>query len=156
LRSWISLLWVFWRSSEPVQAEAAPSDLRWSRIDSAAELAAWEVAWRGQPSDDPYARIFLPALLEDDSIAIVAAYRDQQIVAGAIANRTGQVGGLSNVFVATQDAQRLRAGCVAAAQECFPGLPLVGYESGADLAAFRALGFEELGPLRIWGCEHAG
>lgn len=145
-----------WRSSEPVQAEAPPPALRWSRIDSAVELAAWEIAWRGEPSDDPYARIFLPVLLEDDSIAILAAYRDQQIVAGAIANRTGQVVGLSNVFVSTQDAQRLRAGCVAAAQECFPGLPFVGYESGADLAAFRALGFEELGPLRVWVREQAG
>lgn len=145
-----------WRSGEPLQIEAEPSDLRWSQIDSATELAAWETAWRGEPSDDPYARIFLPALLEDESIVILAAYGDERIIAGAIANRTGQVVGLSNVFVSAQDAQRLRAGCVAAVQRHFPGLPLVGYESGDELAAFRALGFEELGPLRIWARRHAG
>ncbi|HEY0607737.1 MAG TPA: hypothetical protein VGD58_32785 [Herpetosiphonaceae bacterium] len=139
-----------WRAGESAHVESQGADVRWSQIESAAELAAWEIAWRGEPSDDPYARIFLPALLEEDSIAILAAYRDQQIVAGAIANRTGQVVGLSNVFVPAQDAQQLRAGCVAAVQEHFLGLSLVGYESGADLAAFQALGFEELGPLRIW------
>lgn len=142
-----------WRSGEPILIDVASADRKWSRIESAAELAAWETAWRGEPSDDPYARIFLPALLEDESIAILAAYHDEQIVAGAIANRTGQVVGLSNVFVPVQDAQRFRAGCVAAVQGHFPGLPLVGYESGAELAAFRALDFAELGPLRIWTRE---
>jgi len=31
-----------------------------------------------------------------------------------------------------------------------PGLPIVGYEQGKDLAAARAAGFRVLGPLRIW------
>lgn len=145
-----------WRSGEPLPVEAEPADLHWSQIDSATELAAWETAWRGEPADDPYARIFLPPLLEDESIVILAAYQDERIVAGAIANRTGQVVGLSNVFVPGQDAQRLRAGCVAAVQARFPGLPLVGYESGDELAAFRGLAFEALGPLRIWALKHAG
>ena len=30
------------------------------------------------------------------------------------------------------------------------GLPLVGYESGADLAPPVATGFEQVGPLRVW------
>lgn len=58
--------------------------------------------------------------------------------------------GISNIFVPPGDGERLRAGCVAAAQDAFPGLPLVGYESGQDLAAMRALGFEATGPLRVW------
>lgn len=142
-----------WRSSDPVRHDGKSAHLRWSQIDSAAELTAWETAWRGEPGDDPYARMFLPALLEDESIAILSAHQDEQIVAGAIANRTGDVVGLSNVFVSGQDDQGLRAGCVSAVQERFPGLPIVGYESGADLAAFLALGFEELGLLRIWARE---
>jgi hypothetical protein len=32
----------------------------------------------------------------------------------------------------------------------FPGLPIVGYEHGDELAAWCALGFEPLGPLRVW------
>jgi len=32
----------------------------------------------------------------------------------------------------------------------FPGLPLVGYERGSELDAMVALGFERLGPLRVW------
>ena len=31
-----------------------------------------------------------------------------------------------------------------------PGLPIVGYERGEDLAAARQAGFTVLGPLRIW------
>lgn len=128
--------------------------LRWHRLQSATELAAWEAAWRGKPSatsDAPPARIFLPQLLTDDTIAIVAAYHDDRIIAGAIANQTDAVIGLSNVFVSQDDDAALRAGCIAAVMDLFPALPIVGYESGDDLAAFRALGFQELGPLRIWG-----
>jgi hypothetical protein len=32
----------------------------------------------------------------------------------------------------------------------FPGLPLVGYESGDELKAARRAGFEVGDPLRIW------
>ena len=32
----------------------------------------------------------------------------------------------------------------------YPGLPLVGYESGDDLAAARRAGFTSTGPLRVW------
>jgi hypothetical protein len=39
---------------------------------------------------------------------------------------------------------------IAAAVEMFPGLPLVGYEHGRDLAAAKLAGFETIGPLRIW------
>gem|GEM_PF-6650955 len=37
-----------------------------------------------------------------------------------------------------------------AVQAAYPGLPVVGYERGADLAAMRALGFRSLGSLRVW------
>jgi len=44
----------------------------------------------------------------------------------------------------------VRAACLAAAMDVSPGLPLVGYESGDDLARMKALGFTEIGPLRVW------
>ena len=50
----------------------------------------------------------------------------------------------------TGDAELYRAGAVAAALDAFPGLPLVGYESGEDLAEMKRLGFAVLGRLRVW------
>ena len=79
------------------------------------------------------------SLLAQEGVAVFAAYREGQIVAGMIANRTGEVVGLSNMFVTAHDADGLRSGSVAQAMESFPGLPLVGYEAGEDLAAMRAL-----------------
>jgi hypothetical protein len=94
--------------------------------------------------------LFPPALLADPDIAFIAVAIDQQIVAGAIANRTSDVVGLSNVFAPEGAAARFWPGCIAAAIEVFAGLPLVGYESGGELATALALGFEEVGPLRVW------
>jgi hypothetical protein len=86
----------------------------------------------------------------DSTVVIIAAYKKQRIVAGVIAHRAGEVVGLSNLFVPERDPEPLRAGCVAAVIEAFPGLPIVGYETGQELAAARTLGFELLGPLRVW------
>ncbi len=80
----------------------------------------------------------------------MAAYRDQQVVAGAIANRSGDVVGVSNVFAHT-DAERSWAGCLTTIIDAFPGLPLVGYERGDELVIAQGLGFEAVGPLRVWG-----
>jgi hypothetical protein len=62
---------------------------------------------------------------------------------GAIANRTGPVVGVSNLFGDWRAAADSIAGR-------YPGLPLVGYESGDDLAAARRAGFTSTGPLRVW------
>ncbi len=128
-------------------------DVRWHVVRDPAALEMWEIAWRGEPANaeaQPSASIFLPALLDNETIAFFAASHNNQIVAGAIGNRTGEVVGISNVFLPVQNEMRWRAGCVTAVAQRFPGLPMVGYESGNDLAAFRKLGFTELGSLRIW------
>lgn len=137
----------------PQSAPEDTLDVRWHVVRDAAALNMWEAAWRGEPANaetQPAARIFLPTLLDDANIIFLAAYHNGDIVAGAIANCTGEVVGISNVLMPAQDEMRWRAACVAAIREHFPALPMVGYESGSDLAAFRALGFAELGPLRIW------
>ena len=123
--------------------------LHWARVRDEAGLADWELAWAGDdPGDQP--RLFLPALLSDTTVAFLAAYVDERIVGGAIANRTGDVVGISNVFAPDGHGERIWAGCVAAANHIFPGLPLVGYERGDDLALAQAVGFEALAPLRVW------
>lgn len=135
----------------PAHLAPAPqrtSALVWSRVDSEPMLAAWENAW-GESAGAP--RVFVPALLTRSDIAILAACdRTGRITAGVIANRTESAVGLSNFFARGDDDLRMRAGCVGAATTAFPGLPLVGYENGRDLAESRALGFKALGALRVW------
>ena len=58
--------------------------------------------------------------------------------------------GLSNFFVHGKERSSARAGCIDAAADVFPGLPLVGYEAGQSLAESRAVGFASLGSLRVW------
>lgn len=65
-----------------------------------------------------------------------------------IANRGGGVIGLSNASGAGLD----RAG-LAFASQLWPGLPLVGYASDAELEAMLLLGFEPVGPVRVWVAE---
>jgi hypothetical protein len=142
-----------WRAATLPRPDSAIAGLEWSVIRDADALAEWETAWSGAPDNDAPSsqpRIFLPTLLADESIAVIAARQRDQIVAGAIANRTDAVVGISNVFTPEHDDQRCWTGCIAVALETFGDRPLVGYERGRALATARALGFEELGPLRVW------
>lgn len=41
-------------------------------------------------------------------------------------------------------------GCLTLAAELFPGMAMVGYESGVSLTAARRHGFEAVRPLRVW------
>ncbi len=42
------------------------------------------------------------------------------------------------------------AGLLSVAVDAYPGLPLVGYEPSGGTGAFERLGFERIGPLRVW------
>jgi hypothetical protein len=122
--------------------------LRWERIISAKELARWEEAWSG--TTPPPNRLFLPALLADANICIIAAYKDHQVVAGAIANRTKGVVGLSNTFTPPDRAELYWEGFLSMISTHFPPLPIVGYERDESLALALHLGFTALGPLHVW------
>lgn len=141
-----------WRAATLPPPRAEQTGIRWARIEDGAALTAWEAAWDGRPGDgeDAPPRVFLPALLADSAIAVMAAYQNEQIVAGAIASHTGDVVGLSNVFTPAGEAAHYWAGCVDRVMATFPGLPLVGYEGGDELATAQALGFATVGPLRVW------
>jgi len=144
--------WIY-RPADLTPPVAQRQDVEWRRVQEAAELTAWERAWRGgsdeETGEEP-AHLFLPTLLADDQIAFLAAYQAERMVAGAILNRTGAVIGLSNLFIPDGDAAPWWASCVTASQAFFPGLPLVGYERGQDLVYAQQCGFAALGPLRIW------
>jgi hypothetical protein len=124
-------------------AACSPTMLDWRSIADASDLAAWNEAWA---QDAPFA----PALMAEDGIVFLAAHHDATLVGGAILNRSAGVVGLSNVFAAPQWADALWRDLPAIARRLFAGLLLVGYERGDDLDRAIAMGFEALGPLRVW------
>ncbi|MFJ9581095.1 hypothetical protein ACIRQF_32490 [Streptomyces sp. NPDC101191] len=116
-------------------------------VRTPAELAAWALAWSGGDADE--AELFRPGLLADPSTTIVAGHAvDGRILGGAVLTESAGVTGVSNLFTADGvPAAYAWAGALAAAD---PGLPVVGYESGDDLDAALAEGFEAIGALRVW------
>lgn len=120
---------------------APPGPLSWRRIETDADLTVWEAAWN---DDDEPTRVFLPALLNGPSAAVLAGFdADGAIRAGGVASLGGGVLGLSNIFGS-------RRGFLRAAAGLWPNLDMVGYESGNDLKAMEYYGFSALGPLRVW------
>jgi hypothetical protein len=139
------------RPATAVGPTAQSTDVRWEDVRSAGELLAWERAWRGDPAESAalaQANLFRPALLADPDVLIVAAYHQQRIVAGAIANRTGAVVGLSNLFVPEQGAEALWAGCVGTILDRFPA-----WHSSAmqPIKPWRMLK-----PVASWRCSRCG
>jgi hypothetical protein len=141
--------WI-WR--EPADLPKATS-LRCSAVHTPEQLADWESHWRGDAGNAQAAgsRQFPEALLLEPGHRFIACSDGERFVAGAIANRTPGVIGLSNLFVAPDaDAAQAWATIAGHASEAFPGIPLVGYERGDDLRAALAAGFKTTGPLRVW------
>jgi hypothetical protein len=93
---------------------------------------------------------FPAALFSDDNFAMFAAKRDDTVVAGGTFYRADGVIGLSNVVAEFDDEPAVWRDLASLAAATFPGLPLVGYESGDELDAARKAGFEVGDPLRIW------
>jgi hypothetical protein len=128
-------------------APATPA-LRTERVSTAARLRDWQAAWHG--GDGP-PDIFRPALLNDPSVLVLAFHDGENLCGGVILNRSSGLAGLSNLFAAGgSDVAAVWSSAITAAAGHFPGLPLVGYEHGDDLAHALASGFTVLGPLRIW------
>jgi hypothetical protein len=158
--------WIGLRPEEsPSESVPDPTGPTWLPVADDAQLIAWERAWRTSNPDAGAAdvgRLFQPALLADPDIRFVAGIAGGTVVGTVIANRSddgqGPVVGMSNLVLTGKDPEASRLGAVAAVRTAFPDLPIVGYEWGDDLAAMRTLGFESLGPLRIWltGSCHLG
>jgi hypothetical protein len=142
-----SARWLHFAPEKP--APTSPSEARWVQVRDRAALASWETAWSGQP-EGALPTVFRPGLLEDAGTTFLAAYQGDSLVAGAIAYRAQGVVSLSNTFFKTAETGRLREELLGQLLAAFPGVPLVGYEHGDELAAWCALGFEPLGPLRVW------
>ena len=81
---------------------------------------------------------------------MLAGYDDDRIVAGAIANRSTTVIGLSNVFHTGGDLDSAWAGGAASAAALWGDMPTVSYDSGDPLDAAHNAGFETIGELVLW------
>jgi hypothetical protein len=142
--------WIAW---DPAPEEQPPvKGLYWIAVGDAAGLVRWETAWAG---DDDVPGLFRPALLADPGCAILGCYRDGALAGGAIAYTAAGVTGISNMFTtvlpdAAPAPAMLWRSALRAAAALRPGLPIVGYEHGEDLAAAREAGGRVLGPLRVW------
>ena len=132
----------------PASAPATSSDLAWTVVGTPDTLRAWALAW---DDGDGNADLFRPALLDDPATFVLAGQSaDGRLVAGAVASRSDQVVGISNVFALDGGRDAAWPVVLDAANELFPTLPVVGYEQGDDLAVAVRHGFEPVGPLRIW------
>lgn len=136
--------------SASLAAVSGRTELFASRVWQAAELEAWQRAFCDANGHELLPRVFLPALLQDDDVAVLRFQLGDSLLAGAIAYRAAGVVGLSNVFAPEHELERAHRAAVHAAARCFPGLPLVSYAHADALIAARAAGFESIGPLRVW------
>lgn len=123
------------------------SDRSWSVVATEEQLGEWEVGWGETIGPE---RLFRSELLDLGDVRLLARYEGGRIVAGAIANRSASVIGLSNVFATGRDLEAAYRGAVAAAAGIWPGASLVGYESGPPLEAARRAGFDAIGRLVVW------
>jgi hypothetical protein len=132
----------------PAGAPAAPADSTWTVADDPDALRAWALAWDG---GDGNAGLFRPELLADPDVFVLSGLSaDGQMTAGAVANRSEGVIGVSNVFAAQGGLDAAWPVVLEAVHSLFPGVPVVGYEHGDDLAVAVRHGFTPVGPLRVW------
>ncbi|MEV6833886.1 hypothetical protein AB0N17_05085 [Streptomyces sp. NPDC051133] len=132
----------------PASAPAPAPDLQWSVADDPDTLHAWALAWDDGEGDEG---LFRPELLADPATFVLAGLSpDGRVVAGAVASRSDEVVGVSNVFALDGGADAAWPGVLHAVNRLFPTLPLAGYEQGDALAAAVRHGFEPIGPLRVW------
>ncbi|MBA2951885.1 hypothetical protein [Streptomyces himalayensis] len=132
----------------PASAPAPVSDLALDVAGDPDMLHAWALAW---DDGDGNADLFRPELLDDPANFVLAGQSaDGRVVAGAVASRSDQVVGISNVFALDGGPDAAWPVVLDAVTWLFPTLPVVGYEQGDALAAAVRHGFEPVGPLRIW------
>lgn len=135
--------WLVW---EPADARA-PSGASWSVLTTEEQLGEWEAALAELPQGSNF---FRRALLEDETIGVLAGYDGDRIIAGAIANRSATVIGLGNVFDASGDLESAWVSSCAAATTLWGEMPIVSYDSGPSLDAAHSAGFVSIGELVVW------
>lgn len=122
----------------------------WQQAECEDDLYRWELAWSDSDRITETGRVFPDTLLSAPEICFLLATEDGTLVGGGILNHAAGAVGISNVFSRGMPVQAVWEGLIATAAARFPGLPLVGYESGEDLPAALSAGFDVIGQLRVW------
>lgn len=145
--------WIF-RAPEPEdvgpQHSTAPGvdGMVWSVLTSD-DLGDWSALHSDRTAAT--SNTFRPSILVEPGVVFLRADVEDSLVAGAVLSHTGAVVGISNVIATSGVADdALWRGLTEQVSGRFPGLAMVGYESGADLIAPLNAGFTELGDLRVW------
>lgn len=119
----------------------------WSAVVDVEELERWEAAWSESPQQRP---LFRRELLADARITILARSDGRRLRAGAIANRSQSVIGLTNVFDIDGDLESAWRDGASAAQTAWGPMPVVSYDASESLDAAHRAGFETIGNLTVW------
>ena len=134
-----------WITLAPGAGSLRGDTLEFTTVDRAA-FAAWEQAWRrGDGPED----VLRASLLDDPAVTLLRS-ETTTAASGAALYATGDVIGLSNVFAPEDPVDVAWRGIVAWTAMHRPGATIVGYESGADLAAAWRIGFDPVAALRVW------
>jgi hypothetical protein len=117
------------------------------KAEPKAETMVSGLSWeRARPGGDS----FPASLFSDENFAMFSGRRGGAIVAGGTLYRADGVVGISNVVADADEEPAVWRDLSVLAAATFPGLALVGYESGDELRAARKAGFEIGDPLRVW------
>lgn len=143
----ISLVAAQWVHARLTRRPTVPAGETWRIVRTAEELAQWE---RGFAGDDDPVELFVPALLENRDVAVIAGYRNDRLIGGAVANYAQDAIGVSNMFDLRLDPESTWDGVISVAAAHFDVDEIFGYEHSHKLAVARSWGFEGIGKLRIW------
>jgi len=133
-----------WLYRDPQLLPPSASDLQVERVTSAEGLRDFALACNGP---DISVEVYSPALLNNPDVVWLVGKQNDNLVAGVTSVRAQGLNGINNLFGATeaQQTQMLRA-----AVNAFPDLPACGYEGAESIPPYIPLGFQTVGPLKVW------
>ena len=131
-----------WLHRAPAGPPARDLPQAWSLVSDPDLLADWN-------EHNETAHVLLPSLLGHPHFTFLARHEDDLLTAGAVTHAAGPAVTLSNCW-SIPGRYFDRRGLVACLDALHPDRPAIDYAWGDELAELQSLGFEPLGPQRVW------